>query len=553
MSKRLELKDALRAVEVNKPYPSKQSFVPPQTRYREAAADKIEDSLASGDLPAAALPQGSLTEGRLPAHTDFNSSIETGDPLPEQQKVSEGNSTQGNPPQVNLPQVNLPEVEIDTEVDGLEEDADNETTGSDSGFNFDFEHHQKERAGKRRVSMVYEAHKVHVQLSQAAQKCLLDQYQASGWGKLAHCLTRQLKSPGRHRLKLVDVAVILTVYDFTFAAVDSRVFAPISIVEFEESTGMDEKNIRKALRELVERKVLRKLTWKSVNFWAINLDYFLAHAQNSTPGKRPLGQRSPGNLPRGNAPCDNSGKTPSPKAGQITPSSTAASTQNISEKQFAKNPLQEPSKESSQSYSGTSNFPDDLLARWKNQETKTSFGIVRREKEIFQKLLEAHGSEVFDYCGRVLAFLEVHGTGKDESSKVHCPMIYIENHWADNLERYREWIKADGKKKDLEAKAKAALIAKAAKAKEETRKLAESEALKGSVLTDLADLLGAAGLDVFAEEAVESAQLPHLLNSWTKARWDSVLVQNHVVNYFLEVQANQRHSKVYSELQGRTA
>jgi hypothetical protein len=92
------------------------------------------------------------------------------------------------------------------------------------------------RRKKRRESEVHHALKNSHVLSAISQENLLQQMLEGGWGKFAHCMVRHFKAPRRYGHKIVDIALITTVYGRTIASISHVMFTAINVPEFVEET-----------------------------------------------------------------------------------------------------------------------------------------------------------------------------------------------------------------------------------------------------------------------------------------------------------------------------
>ena len=398
----------------------------------------------------------------------------------------------------------------------------------------------------RHQAKIREASQSSHSLAPAVQNRFLQMYLADGWGKLAHGLARQLKSPGRYGLKLVDVALLVTIHDRSVAAVNPVMFAAISTEEFAGETGMDESNIRSALRALVRRGALLKIQTSGVNFWGLNPHYFALKGR---------GNLTQGHLPQGNAPRDKQGNLPGGELGQTTPGQPSQEPRNQKEISAPKNHIQESLKESSLS---VCNFPSDMNARWNRLEQSGADKKARNEREIFEKLFVQHGKAFFDHCGRVVEFLETQGNGKSgEEGRIHSPMIWIQNHWEQNFSRYQVWKakeaelkEAHAKRLDHEAKRKVENALVFQQKSEADRADAESAALKDKAALRLLSLdLSKPEFDALVYEALEFYPGRDFVRSqYEKYGWEGLTVRNAVLDHFLRVESGERNSKITSKI-----
>ncbi len=403
---------------------------------------------------------------------------------------------------------------------------------------------------KKRERMVQAALDGNHSLSSAVQETLLKLHLADGWGKQAHGITRQLKSPGRHGLKLVDVALIMTVFDRTIALVNPVAFAPISAEDFRTDTGMDESNIRLALNALVNRGALLKIKTGLINFWALNPHYFSLKGR----GEQPPGNLPGGNYPAGNAPGVKQGNLPGESGGQTTRGQSGQSAENPKGISAAKNLLQESKKESSL---GSGSFPEDLVQRWVSFE-KAGYGSkAKNEREIFEELFLFHGAEVFENCGGVVEFLEKHGSGKEgEEGKIHSPMVWIRNHWKLNITRYQNWKakeialnEAHAQKVEKEAKAKADQAQKEkARIQQEQEEAQWQNDMNADADRFLAFYTSEAEINAFVEEAVEVDGNDYVRGFWRKSGWNSPIVRSCVISHFRKVVSGERVSGVQRQV-----
>jgi hypothetical protein len=502
MNRKSEIRDALGSIETNKPRPiPKRAHVINQTFAPPAPMEDWKELSTS----------------------------EEGQPKPEdksQVEMPPGKQPGGDEPEGNVPEGEMPGVDL---PGGIQT-----------------EYISDARKKKRREKMVRSALQENRSLSDTTQDKLLQIHLADGWGKLAHGVTRQLKSPSRYGLKLVDVALIMTVYDRTIASVNAAMFAPISADDFRNETKMDEANIRCALKGLHEKTVLLKIKTGAINFWALNPHYFSLKEKGSLPpGKLPGGK-----LPARNAPGVKQGNLPGAEGGQTTRGQTSQTSGIHEGISTAKNLLKESKKESSLS---SSDYPDDMRARWSRFQNAGYENKIKPEREIFEELFVRYGNEFFENCGRVVTYLEEKGTGKEGAAgRIHSPMIWIKDHWESNLASYRERKSKDAaleeahaKKLELEAKTKVAQLETERTVEEE---LHADDAWNGKMDEAAERLLsilpGEGEFNAFVEEAVELSGYAHTRGLWKKSGWRQPLVRICVLEHFLKVEAGAMVSRV---------
>ncbi|MBI2712764.1 MAG: hypothetical protein HYX41_07930 [Bdellovibrio sp.] len=396
-----------------------------------------------------------------------------------------------------------------------------------------------QRRRKRREGEIKAALDGAPVLSQRAQDKLLQELLAGGWGRLAHCITRHFKAPGRYGHKMVDIALITTVYDRTIACVTPVMFAAISMPDFEDETGMNEANLRKALTHLQLKGVLLKIKISPrVIFWALNPHFFKIREQC-----KPTQVKSPqGKLPRGNPPCSEDGNLPCVNTGQTNPVQSPQTSGNQKEISDPKNPLKESKKESLLS---SSEFPEDMLQRWSTFEAQGQESKVKKEREIFQRLFLRHQETFFRLCGRVVKFLEQHGTVKaGKEIQIHSPMSWLEDHWESNLALYLNWEaqkvaleEAHAKRLEREAIAAAELAEKQRREelarREEARWKEEQDA---AALRFLSLYTQDGEVEAFSSEAVRQFGCIFTLDAWEKLGWEHPIVRTCVLNHFMAVE-----------------
>lgn len=397
----------------------------------------------------------------------------------------------------------------------------------------------EERKLKRRNKGIKAAYEVSRSLAPPAQEKLMEIHLSGGWGKMAHGIVRQIKSPRRFGLKLVDVALIMTVYDRTIAAVNSTMFSAITMDDFKTETGMDESNIHKALKDLVEKSILLKLKVGTIVFWSLNPHYFALKENGSLPtGKSPGGK-----TPTCNAPSDKTGDLPSESEGHFTSGQSYQTPENQKEISDLKNPFQESREESSFC---VGDFPKEMLTRWKDLENRGQGNKIKGEKEIFEKLFLKHGLSFFENCYSVVKFLDDHGNGKEGvRGIIHSPMNWLEGHWETNLTRYKSWKmqqealdEAHAHRLNKQAKSKAEKLEKErqkqAELVEAKEWAAKMDATAERLLFAYPDL---PNFEAFVKEALEDLSCKFTWDLWKRNGWDHPGVRTRVLEYFLDVEA----------------
>lgn len=398
-----------------------------------------------------------------------------------------------------------------------------------------------QRSKKRRDLIVEKALQNNSCLSSTVQNHFIQTYLSEGWGRFAHGLARQLKSPTRYGFKLVDVALIMTIYDRTIALVHPIMFAPISAPDFTEDTSMDESNIRVALKTLEQRGVLLKIKTGTINFWALNPHYFSSKTEKER-GHLPLGNLPGGNPPEGNAPRVKQGDLPGVQGGQTTRGSSSQTPRNQKEISATKNLFKESKKESLLS----SDFPQNMLDRWTAFQNAGLDKKIQEEREIFNKLFILHGKTFFEFCGRVIQFLEEVGNGKPGiEGKIHSPMKWIENHWDINLSRFTAWQR----EKDALNEAQAKKLEKEAQKKAQEVREEHLKAFNEAEDRELSKRMDAAGdrflsvyqseeeIESFAQEAIEASDNDYIREFWKENEWNHPSVRTCVLEYFLLVES----------------
>ena len=402
------------------------------------------------------------------------------------------------------------------------------------------------RKVKRRIKSVKAAYEVSHSLSAKAQEKLMEIHLSGGWGKMAHGIVRQIKSPRRFGLKLVDVALIMTVYDHTIAAVNSAMFSAITMADFKDETGMDESNLHKALKDLTQKGVLLKIKVRTIVFWGLNPHYFASKEHGSLrTGKSPGGK-----TPSGNAPSDKNGDLPNESDGQFTSGQLYQTSENQKEISCLKNLFQESREESSFC---VADFPKEMLARWTDLESRGQGNKIKGEKEIFEKLFLKHGLSFFEHCYSVVNFLEEHGNGKEGiKGIIHSPMNWLEGHWETNLTRYKSWKmqqealdEAHAHRLDKQAKVKAE---KLEKERQKQTELLEAQQWTAKINAAADRLLFAypdlADFEAFVKEALEDLSCKFTWDIWKRNGWDHPGVRTQVLEYFLDVEAGVKTTKI---------
>ena len=403
------------------------------------------------------------------------------------------------------------------------------------------------RRKKRRESEVRQAVQGSHVLSEISQKNLLDQLLEGGWGKFAHCMVRHFKSPRLYGHKIIDIAIITTVYDRTVASISPVMFAAISAPEFMEETGMDESNIRKALADLVKKAVLLKIKVNAhVIFWGLNPNFF----RLATRAESIQVNSTRVNVTQVDSPCVKEGDSPRVNTRQTNPGESEQVPGNQKGFSDAKNLLQESVEES---FLIEGKFPKDMVSRWNRLQHIGAFGQLEREKRIFEKMLTEHGKKFFDLCGSVVEFVEQKGTSKEGNySPIHCPMSWIQGHWERNLSLYQTW-KFDRENRDqmeaqrLNQKAKQD-AERAERERCEARQMKESEDGARVVNEGAVRLLDAYSAEedvtAFSREAVALENSDFLLSWLEKYGWNHPMIRECVVRHFLKVEAGERSTCV---------
>ncbi len=400
----------------------------------------------------------------------------------------------------------------------------------------------EKRRNESREKMIRTALEGVAGLSFNAQNRLLQEFKSGGWGQMPHGLARRLKCPSRFGLKPIDVALIMTVYDATLAQVTPTLFAAISTAEFESATYIDERNIRRAQSELHERGALLKISVGKVNFWALNPFYFSLEAFDKDVAKLTRVK-----VTRVSAPCSKRVSSPRVNTGNFNQGESDLTFENKKENSSANNLSQESLKESH-----LSEFPEDMNVRWEKmsasgQETKTE-----KEREIFRRNHKAKGEAFFEKCGRVISFLEKHGSRKNgKYEAVHSPMVWIDGHWESNLERYEEWKRDQEKSQAKEA----------AKLEREARALAEKQASEEQDREHIEKLNEAAerfldrypDLDQIQEFVLEAlgyfSDSTFRFQAFQKTGWTSPYVRDAVLDHFLKVESGERQTQIVPVVQ----
>ncbi len=393
------------------------------------------------------------------------------------------------------------------------------------------------RRDAKRMRKIQAASQEQYSLSASVQETLLGVHWSSGWGKLPHGLTRRLKCPKDSGLKLVEIAVIMTVFDSTLAKVQPTMFTAIKAEEFEEQTGIDIRDVRRTLNALVLKGALLKLILDGVNFWGLNPHYFSANNRGTPQVKLPMGE-----IPRGNAPSDKKGELPSVTGGEFPPGKSESNTENNKGIQTPQNLIQESLKES---HLGNENFPSDMLTRWTEMKTKGQEQKAIKEREIFKSLYLTHKQSFFEKCGKVIAFLEKYGSIKNGKAQViHSPMVWIQGHWEANLARYENWVteqstlqKTQGEKLDREAQ-RLAKESNERTAKEQSEQEDIAFRAKWDAVADrfLSFYRDPSLRNAFAQEAIRIAQNTWAMTYFQSHGWDNPCVRLIVLEHFFKVE-----------------
>ena len=405
----------------------------------------------------------------------------------------------------------------------------------------------KKRRQSRRKKKIEGALQHSHYLSLPTQKKLLEVLLAGGWGRIPHGLTRQLKCPKRDGLKRVEIALVITSFDRTMDAIKPCLFAPLAAEDFENETGIDRRDIGRALSALVLRGALLKMKIEGVIFWALNPHYFALREKRESPA---AGNFPRGNSPSGNTPSDKSGEPPLWNDGGFSQGESGANVGNENENSVPQNHIQESMKESL--FSGDE-FPTDMLTRWSKLRASGQENKASKEREIFQKLFKRHGITFFEYCGRVVAFLLEHGSVKDGvKEEIHSPMVWIQDHWEQNLQRYKNWceeqealqkLHADRLEKEalLKAQMEEQRIAREKKAQEDALFREEQNAAAERFLSRYrdSDLINA-----FVREAIAFSANSLIASEYRKYGWDNPVVRFTVLEHFMKVETGERITQV---------
>lgn len=406
------------------------------------------------------------------------------------------------------------------------------------------EHRRKKRREKEISFALYALDS----LSNSVQERLLKIHLTGGWGKFTHGMACHFKAPGRYGHKLVDIALLTTVYDHSVAQVNPVMFASLTVEEFEEETGMDGANIRKALKGLVKKGALMRIdATPRLIFWALNPHYFV---------ERKVSEQFRGDFTQGNstqvtAPCDKKVDSPCDMTGQSNPGESYLNGENKKEISDAKNLLKESEKESSL---GNGDFPKDMLERWSRLRKSGSVSKEKKEREIFQELFLKYQKPFFEYCGRVVEFLEKEGKGGKKSSDgaIHCPMLWIQDHWDSNLARYHNHLAkreklseahADRIEKDMKEQARVAEEARL-KAISEKEKADYAARMNAAADRFLSSYPSPEKIAAFAEEAMRVSPISYVQDGWKRFGWGSNTARTHVLEHFLKVESGERLTSV---------
>lgn len=403
-------------------------------------------------------------------------------------------------------------------------------------------HIVEQRRKKRKEKEIEAAVGSLASLSSTVQQHLLKIHLKGGWGMFSHGMARHFKAPSRYGHKLVDLAILTTVHDRTVALVAPHqvMFVALTIENFVDETGMDESNIRKALRCLVSKGALLKIEASyRIFFWALNPHYFTLGVKGDLPpGKPPRGK-----LPEGNAPRSKTGSAPRVMPGQITPDQPHANDGNNSENPSPKNPSEESKKES---LSTNGDFPADMLARWTQFQKKGLEPRIWKEREIFQKLFLEHKDTFYAFCGRVVEFLEEVGTGRaGQEKKIQYPMTWMDGHWEANLALYRTWKteqetleRAHAERLEREAKDRANNSQKTRQeAQEQQANAVWQERMNEAALRFLAIYESEEEINAFSEEAVRVLGNQYIEAARMKYGWQNSLVRSCVLEHFMKVES----------------
>ena len=408
-----------------------------------------------------------------------------------------------------------------------------------------------ERRRRRRKKAVASALEGSHALSRTSQDNLLRIHLVGGWSRFSHGLLRHFRSPARYGHKLVDIAVILTIHDRTISSVKPIMFAAITAKEFQEETGMDESNIRKALKGLVERGALLRIEGGSnVIFWGIN-PYFFAAPEKGEP---PSGGSPRGKSPGSSAPSSKQGESPRATSGQITYGQSFQGSGNQNEISAPKNLLKESKKES---LFFAADYPQDICARWTRFQEKGLDSKVARERVIFDKLFLEHRETFFHFCGRVIEFLEKRGTRKaGQGNQIYCPMSWLQGHWETNLTPYRNWKteqetleQAHAIRLSQEAKERAVEAEKNRfKAIEDEKDAEWREQQESAALRFLSQYSTEDQVRAFAEEAIGILGCGFTRSAWERGGWGHPLARSCILDHFMKVERGERLTGVGSSV-----
>ncbi len=220
----------------------------------------------------------------------------------------------------------------------------------------------------------------------------------------------------------------------------------------------------------------------------------------------------------------------------------------------AKNLLQESEKES---LLVAANYPEDLLIRWEKLQRLGLANKLKKEKEIFDLLFVQHGSAFYENCGKVVAFLESHGNGKEgkegKEGKVYCPMSWIQGHWELNLTRYRNWLSAQedlnaahAKRLEQDAKSKVAEVQKVSNfVEDQAREMAWQAKMNSAEERFLSVCSTEALIKTFVEEAIVATGCVFTRSCWERKGWRHPLVRSCVLEHFLKIELGEKTSSVF--------
>lgn len=421
--------------------------------------------------------------------------------------------------------------------------GENDQRSPDPGADHRFQVHPgfERRRDARRKKKIQIAVQDHGFLALPAQERLLGCHLANGWGRMPHGITRKLKCPNQSGLRLVEIAVIMTVYDSTIAEVKPTLFAAITAEEFEKQTGIDLRDIRRTLSILVSKGALLKLPVEGVNFWGLNPHFFNMKEQERAGGKTPMGD-----FPRGHTPRDKKGNSPIARSGDFSQGESSLNTENGNEISSPQNLNQESLKES---LLAEESFPSDMATRWAEMKKRGQESKSLKERDIFKILYSTHKRVFFEKCGRVVAFLEKYGSVKNGKTQIiHSPMIWLQDHWNMNLARFEEW---SAKQTSLQEKAGKNLDHEAKVLVEKERERADKESnaeykekwdsVAGRFLSLYKNVNA---INSFVQEAIGCSGNGMVSSYYKLWGWNNPIVRQTVLEHFAKVESGERTTQV---------